>query len=68
MMNKSAEYYEGVGDKLAGQGRLDEACRAYTHSMDDFCRPMDLPAYKRVMDKRLKVMSELEGRGGENAN
>lgn len=53
--SKSGEYYEGVGDSLATQGRLDEARRSYLHAMDDYTQPMDLDAYKRVLHKLVQI-------------
>ena len=56
-MNKSAKFYEDVGDTLANQGRIEEARRAYLHAMGDYTQPMDLGAYIRVLQKLIEIDS-----------
>ncbi len=55
-MNKSGEYYEAAGDRLAAEGRAEEALRAYRHAQGDHCQPMDLETYVRLQDKIIAIL------------
>lgn len=48
------EYYESIGDKLAAEGRSEEALRAYRHAQNG---TSDLDNYKRL---HVKIMSILD--------